>query len=86
MVFITQLCLFLGSPQPPGPGVLSLTCVWIAGASPLAVTRNTGAKRPQSGRISFVARSTILAELPFVPNGTHTLFNPGCWGSRDGAG
>lgn len=76
----------LTEPQPPGPGVISLTRVWIAGSSPLAVTWNTGAKRSQSGRVSFVARSTVLTELPFVPNRTHTLFNPGCWCARDRAG
>lgn len=74
------------TPQPPGPGVISLTCVWITGPSPLTVTRNTGAKRPQFRWISLVARSTILAELPLVPNRTYTVFNPGCRGSRDGSG
>lgn len=73
-------------PRTPGPGFISLTCVWVAGPSPLAVTGNTGAKRPQSCRISFVARGTILAELSLVPNGAYTMLNPGCWGSRDRAG
>lgn len=77
------LRLYLGT---TGPGVTLLTRVWITGPSPLAVTGNTGAKRPQSCRISFVTRSTFLAELSLVPSRAYTTFNPRGWGSRDRAG
>lgn len=60
-----------------------LTCLGVAGlAVPAAGAQHTRTVRPETRRLSPVAREARLAELPSVPRGTGAGLHPRCGDPR----